>query len=268
MKKIMITSLTLIAVIGTVLSTTAPAEATVTWHGGPVLPNVQIEKLYLGSSWNTAGGRDWVGKLDGFVGYLVQSPFMDALSRAGYGVGRGRAYQGRILPYVLNSKQWLQDAAIRNAVQNAIYQGALQPNSNSLYVVYVEGGIGVVSSTGQVSTKDFLGYHSYFVGKDAAGRQAYIVYAVITLPVAPNPTSRGFPSDFAEVTSTTSHEIAEAVTDTLMNGWFDGQSEIGDLAVGNYQYLNGYYVQMIADRQDRPMRLTSERIYTPQDWQK
>ncbi len=265
MRKILIGTL-LPLVMGTVLSVPPEIRAEVTYHGGPGLSNVKVQNLYLGSSWNTQGGRDWTAKLDKFTGYLVQSPFMDALKNAGYGVGRGQAFQGKILPYNLNPKEWLKDAAIRNAIQNAINQGAMQPETNVLYVVYVEGGIGVIGADGGNSTKDFLGYHSYFIGKDAAGRKAYIPYAVVPLPVAPNITSKGFPSDFAEVTSVTSHELAEAVTDPLLNGWFDGKQEVGDLAVGNYQYLNGYYVQLIANKQDKPMPLTNQRIYHNQDW--
>jgi hypothetical protein len=104
------------------------------------------------------------------------------------------------------------------------------------------------------------------VGVNAQGQKAYIPYAVIPLPGKPNVSSQGFPSDLAEVTSTVSHEIAEAVTDPMGNAWHDGPNEVGDITNAYNQYLNGYYVQLISDKKHRPMQVSSGKIYTPKDW--
>ncbi len=238
---------------------------TVTWHGGPVLPHVQVENLYLGSDWTTAAGTQWAGNLVNYTAYLVKSPYMDALYREGYGVGSGQAYQGKILPYAFNKAGWLYDAAIRQDIEQAIYRGgARQPDANSLYVVYVEPGVKVVSPEGTTSTRDFLGYHSYFVGYDAYGRSAIIPYVVVPFPGSPNISSRGFPSDFAEVTAVTSHEVAEAVTDPCLNAWYDntGRGEIGDIHNNLFQVLGGYYVQLVSSKNDQAMYVSNGPIYT------
>jgi hypothetical protein len=242
---------------------------------GAVLHNVQLEDLYLGSNWATSSGYGWAAKQEGFTSYLVQSPFMDALYWQGYGVGRGQAYQGRILPYQINHNYLLPDSSIQWAIQQAIYNGgARQPDQNSLYCVYVEPGVGVVNPAGQTSlnvndgSQHFLGYHYWFWGHDAWGRWAVIPYAVLPSPGWPNYSSLGFPSDFGELTSTASHEIAEAVTDPTLNTWKDWSTgeEIGDITSNYNQYLNGYYVQLISDMYGRPMPVSNSPIYSPQDW--
>ena len=236
----------------------------VTWHGGPVLPHVQAENLYYGSKWNQAGGLQSAHYLQGFTSTIVNSSFMDALTGAGYGVGRGTAVAGSILNYNLGTT--LTDGQIQAGVEQAIRTGhAAQPGANNLYVVFVEPGVAVYEGGGSSARGSFTGYHSYFVGADAYGIQRYIQYAVIAYPgggVNPTPQQYGYKNEAAEITDTASHEIAEAVTDPHLNAWYDNsRGEIGDITENYHQYLGDYYVQLVASQTDVAVRVTNGTVY-------
>jgi hypothetical protein len=239
----------------------------VTWHGGPVLGHVAAENLYLGHDWYQYGGIQTARYLQGFTSTLVNSNFMDDLTRAGYGVGRGSAYAGSILNYNINKRVCLADWQIQACVQQAISSGnAAQPAGSNLYVVFVEPGVAVQSANGQTSMPGggFLGYHSYFVGHDAWGRAEYVPYAVIPCPGGVNgaPQMYGYSNAAAELTDVASHEIAEACTDPLLNAWYDNRlGEVGDVTERFHQYMDGYYVQLISNRADQAMLVSNGPVY-------
>src|SRR5260370_47036 len=64
---------------------------TVTFQGGAVLTNVQVQNVYLGSDWSGKALQNQAAQLDKFDSMLVQSPFMDGMTLAGYNVYRGSA---------------------------------------------------------------------------------------------------------------------------------------------------------------------------------
>jgi hypothetical protein len=241
---------------------------TVTYQGGAVMPQVQVQGLYLGSDWSTNSTyNQQKGTLEGFLKSTVSGSFMDALNGAGYGVGRGSASQGIIDSVTFNKSLYLTDAAIQNTLQTEISHGWLQaPNSNRLYVVFVEDNVAVMNSQGQTSINGFFGYHTAFLGTDASGHAADVHYAVIAYPGGPNGVN-GNLSTIDGMTVTASHEIAEAVTDPnigtndsaliragLTISWDDNKlGEVGDIANQEAVYLNGYAVQRISDQNDQPM---------------
>src|SRR5947208_1033468 len=56
---------------------------TVTFHGGPLLRNVEVQGLYLGSDWSTnATLRQQSGQFEGFLNNIVHSSYMDMLTNA------------------------------------------------------------------------------------------------------------------------------------------------------------------------------------------
>jgi hypothetical protein len=233
---------------------------TVTYHGGTLLTAVSAQAVYLGSDWqNTSTLQTQKGQLDQFVSTIVQSPYMDMLTNAGYNVGRGTSTAGAIDNLTLNKTSGVTDSQIRADIQAMITAGQVQaPGANNLYVVYVEPGVVINTSFGASNTA-FLGYHGAFAGHAAGGAAADIHYAVIAYPGAPNfsASSQGFASNLDDLTAVSSHEIAEAVTDPNVNykalGWYDDQlnGEIGDLAVGHYAVLSGFLVQDMVNKQDQ-----------------
>src|SRR6516162_11140501 len=67
----------------------------VTFHGGPVLSHVEIQPLFLGSEWATNPNlAAEANQITQYLQLLTNSSYMDMLTWAGYGVGRGQAFNG------------------------------------------------------------------------------------------------------------------------------------------------------------------------------
>jgi hypothetical protein len=236
---------------------------TVTYHGGNLLTHVEVQALYLGSDWAKKPiYYQQTGSLENFLETTVNSTYLDALTNAGYGVGRGTFSPGKIDPMVINKGSTLTDKAIRKELQADIQKGGLQaPDSNRLYIVFVEDNVAVKSDQGQSSKRFLQGYHTAFAGTDASGQPVDIRYAVVTYPggsVGNSAIHSLSASDSQTVVA--SHELAEAVTDPDVNyraaGWYDDQlkGEIADITEGQPAvYLNGYAVQEVADQNDLPI---------------
>lgn len=218
---------------------------TVSYQGGALLTNVEAQAVYLGSDWGTNASLQSQAKAtDQFLSTVVSGSYMDMLTNAGYGVNRGTASAGVVDNLSINKSVDLTDSQIQTDLKALISNsksGLQAPEANRLYMVYVEPGV-VVQMGGATSQTSFLGYHGAF-----ADGSSVIHYAVMPAPGSPNPSpaSQGFSSAFNELTSVSSHELAEAVTDPNVNystlGWYDYQlnGEIGDLAAGHYSTITG-----------------------------
>jgi hypothetical protein len=126
----------------------APEERqvpTVTYHGGAVLQNVEAQALYIGDQWSANPTlSSQAGYLEGFLGTIVNSSFMDMLSNAGYGVGRGSASGGQIYAASLANGSALDDSTIQSWLSASVQGGYLQyPDANRLFVVFVEPNVEV-----------------------------------------------------------------------------------------------------------------------------
>jgi hypothetical protein len=240
----------------------ARALPTVTFHGGPVLANVEVEALFLGADWLTDPTlHSQAQQLTVFLQSITNSTFMDTLNRAGYGVGRGSFLDASTasipLPPVMD------DAAIQQQLSAAITAGSLQaPTANRLYFVFVPPNA-VVTYAGQDSVTGFFGYHDDYTGPGGA----VIPYAVVTCPNSLSGTYPGL-SAFETMTKTSAHELAEAVTDPQGGqvgrlawvdfAWRDPNTgerggEIADITNDRIVDLNGYVIQAVADRHDRAL---------------
>lgn len=230
---------------------------TVTYNGGGVLPNVQAQGVYLGSEWAASSMSGQITQTDQFLSTIVNSPYMDMLTAAGYNVGRGTDTKGVVDNISISTRGSLKDSQIQSDLASLISQGKVEtPGANNLYMVYVEPGIAVTMG-GVSSTNYFLGYHSAF--QDGSN---VVHYAVMPYPGSPNPSSssQGFTSTFNEETAVSSHELAEAVTDPNASlnevGWYDFQNngEIADLVNGQTSTITGangsYVVSDVVDQND------------------
>jgi hypothetical protein len=247
---------------------------TVVYNGGAVLQNVEAQALYIGDQWTANPNlSSQVGSLEGYLGTIVNSSFMDMLGNAGYGVGRGSASPGQFLPVALDSTNFLQDDTIRSWIQDNINAGALQqPDANTLYVCFVEPNVAVHTFFGDTNNS-ILGYHGAYAGTNSAGEARDIRYAVITygggstVGGSPNASLPWVSGPIQQDTLVASHEIAEAATDPDINyktfGWYDpANGEVGDIANLQTMYVNGYAMQRISDQNDQamtPAQATSDR---------
>jgi PKD repeat protein len=221
-----------------------------TFHGGTVLPKVEVEVLYYGSDWqdnSTLAAQ--TSDIDNFFSYIVNSPYMDMLHDAGYGVGRGKFLDSTTDPADLSGD--LTDSDIQNELVNEINNGDLQaPDANRLYFVLPSPGLSVDD------TEPGGGYHTFFTAPDGSA----INYAVVATPL----NSQTNNADWGTIGGTGTHELAEAVTDSG-DGWWDDDlvdqqaalglgTEIGDIVNGQCVMLSGYEVQKVADKNDQPIQ--------------
>jgi hypothetical protein len=134
----------------------------------------------------------------------------------------------------------VKDAAIRTLIQQEISGGTLPAtNANTLYFVYLPPGVKVVDGT-SASCKDFCGYHDSFTSN--AGNNIY--YAVMPYPGCSGCT--GGQAVLDALTSTSSHELCEAITDPIPGqGWYDDNNgEIGDICAWKTRKLGNYTIQL------------------------
>jgi len=129
------------------------------------------------------------------------------------------------------------DLAIQQLLQREISSNATfpQPSPNTLYFVFLPPGTTVVQG-GSSSCQQFCGYH------DAIGSR--IFYAVMPFPDCAG--CLGGLAQLDALTSTTSHELCEAITDPIPGqGWYDdANGEIGDICAWKSKKLGQYAVQL------------------------
>jgi hypothetical protein len=256
---------------------------TVTFHGGAVLPNVRVQALFLGSQWlNDPTLRAQAQYLSGALGSIVNSSYMDALTNAGYGVGRGSVAPSMVDPDpgsdyygdsgALHGRSTEFRSKLEKVLTYDIAHGGLPgPSANTLYVCFVNpddsrGGTYSSSLWGQP-----LPPHGSFQlrvpDRITAGSIPPVRYALINYPVGN--TGAPFLSTLDSLTKTLSQEIADAVTDpdlgyydraypnaSRARSWYDDGAhapdtgEIGDIVKDRVMYVNGYAMQRLVNQHD------------------
>jgi hypothetical protein len=138
----------------------------VTYDGGPVLPNVGVEAVFYGKAWSTDSALQTEEKqIADYFRYHTGSSYMDLLaqySTSSQTIGHGSYLDSVVLPATPGTS--INDCQLRTALANAISSGTVHtPDANHLYFVFVEPGV-VVTLQGQDSVINFLGYHNAFAG--------------------------------------------------------------------------------------------------------
>jgi Domain of unknown function (DUF4214) len=227
----------------------------VTYHGGPLLRNPDVEVLFYGSQWATDPSLQAVaGQIYQFFQTIVNSAYMDMLNE--YGVGRGSVVGWAVDP--TTAPATLDDSQIQNSLVQDVVSGVLlPPDSNRVYFVFPPPGTEVTFTDGngtlntsgnEANTPHFLGYHD---AVPATFRTPTLYYAVIPYPGGVNGLQSAMTA-FQQMTFASSHELAESATDPdTMTGWLDdaqsqsGGGEIADLANGEYGTILGYDVTYV-----------------------
>lgn len=210
-----------------------------TYRGGPLLTGVKVFTVYWGTGWSAPPLSDVAAKLDGFFDFVLTSPLMDQLAEysvAGQSIGHGSRI-GRALVSQPAPKHVVTDAGIQHMLQQELGSNSGFPvaDRNTLFFVYLPPGTTVVQG-GARSCQAFCGYHS-----DIAGQ---VFYAAMPYPGCSGCT--GGLAPFDALTSTSSHELCEAVTDPVPGqGWYDdAHGEIGDICAWKTRTLGTYTVQL------------------------
>jgi hypothetical protein len=216
----------------------APVTAAkLTYRGGPLLPAVQVFNFFWGTAWQGLQAA-LVQEINQFFDFVLTSALMDQLAEysvPGSSIGHGSRAGAVILS--TDPPSAIADADIQKLIQQEISSDAAvpQPTPNSLYYVFLPPGV-TVTLDGSASCSNFCGYHSDINGT--------IFYAVMPYPDCSGCT--GTLAVLDALTSTSSHELCEAITDPVPGqGWYDDQNgEIGDICAWKTKQLGPYTVQL------------------------
>jgi len=218
----------------------APAPAAqLTYRGGPLLSVVKVFTLFWGEAWQNAPNSGLANQLNEFFKFVVSSGLIDQLAEygvAGQTIGHG-TFAGTATVTQPNPAHSVSDAAVQKMLQQEIKSNKVipKPDANMLYFVYLPPGTAVVQG-GSRSCQAFCGYH------DTSGKGIY--YAVMPFPNCAG--CLGGMRNIDALTSTSSHELCEAITDPIPGqGWYDDtHGEIGDICAWQTKKLGNYTVQL------------------------
>jgi hypothetical protein len=217
----------------------APPAAQLTYRGGPLLTAVKVFTIFWGKAWQTSPNSDLAQEINDFFRFVLSSALIDQLSE--YDVAKQKIGHGSLVGTATLTKPALghsiTDAALQQTLQQQISSNSdiRQPDANTLYFIYLAPGTAVVQG-GARSCQAFCGYHDTF------GNGVY--YAVMPFPNCSG--CLGGMSNLDALTSTSSHELCEAITDPVPGqGWYDDTNgEIGDICAWKTKKLGNYTVQL------------------------
>lgn len=213
------------------------STANLTYRGGPLLPAVEVFTFFWGSAWQDKQAS-LVDQINQFFDFILTSALLDQLAEysvPGMSIGHG----SRIGTVILGGDVpgTVDDSDIQSLIQQEISTDAAvpQPAPNSLYFVFLPPGV-TITMNGGASCLNFCGYHRHINGE--------VFYAVMPYPDCNGCV--GALSVLDALTSTSSHELCEAITDPVPGqGWYDDQNgEIGDICAWQTKTLGPYTVQL------------------------
>jgi len=214
----------------------APAPL-LTYRKGPLLTNVEVFTIFWGKDWQDPANETFLNQINAFFDFILASALLDQMAEysvPGSAIGHGILTGTVTLTHVEPGKA-IDDSAIQSMLQDEITAGTLPAfNPNTLYFLYLPPGTQVTSGGG-ASCQDFCGYHDTTKG---------FYYAVMPFPGCSG--CQGGLATLDALTSTSSHELCEAITDPIPGqGWYDDTNgEIGDICAWKTKTLGAYAVQL------------------------
>jgi hypothetical protein len=216
----------------------AAAAAQLTYRNGPLITACEVVTIFWGDAWTKATHKPMVAQLNAFFDFILTSALIDQLGE--YSTGKYKIRHGRRTATATITtpapKSSTSDAAVQTFLKQQIRKKAVpKASANTLYFVYTPPGVRVVMG-GSASCQAFCGYHN------AIGKGTF--YAVM-----PYPGCNGCTGDLTvldALTSTSSHELCEAITDPIPgSGWYDdANGEIGDICAWQTKKVGNYTVQL------------------------
>jgi hypothetical protein len=216
----------------------AAAPAKLTYRKGPLLKAVEVFTIFWGNGWKTKPQTEMIAKLNGFFDFILASSLLDQLGEYNTGafkIGHGRRTGSATITTGLPGTS-VTDSALQAFLKQQIAAAKVPKTTpNTLYFIYLPPGVRVVMG-GSSSCQAFCGYHSV-IGSS-------VFYAVMPYPGCTGCT--GDLAAFDALTSTSSHELCEAITDPIPGlGWYDDTNgEIGDICAWQTRKLGAYTVQL------------------------
>jgi hypothetical protein len=211
-----------------------------THNGGAIIGSVEVITIFWGEAWTTDPTKAFVARINDFFDAILVSPLLDQLGEYGLPgdpINHGRRTASAVITTpALGSS--ISDGALQHFLEQEIAANAEipKPSADTLYFVYLPPGVSVAQG-GAHSCQAFCGYHN-----DIKGR---IFYAVMPYPSCKGCTGSLRPFD--ALTTTSSHELCEAITDPVPGqGWYDNgnNEEVGDLCAWQTKQVAGFTVQL------------------------
>ncbi len=219
------------------LAARAQPVAQLTYRGGPLLTAAEVFTVFWGAAWTAQD--QLIGDVNAFFDFVLTSDLIDQLSEystGGMTIGHG-SRTGSATVTSPDVGATVADSHIQSFLRDQVSNNAdfPRPGPNTLFFVFLPAGT-TVDMGGGVSCRQFCGYH------DASPDGFY--YAV--MPAADCSGCEGGLDAFAALTSASSHELCEAITDPVPGqGWYDdANGEIGDICAWRTKLLGQYTVQL------------------------
>jgi hypothetical protein len=236
------------------LRASALSTGTLQYYGGKVIPRAQVYNVY----WGNAGS--YKTKLDAFIQAFVPSTYVAGLDEYNTNtqtISNGD-YVKSIVDTAVSAGGTVDDTQIRAELDRLVSSGTIPaPDDNTLILFFFPNGTNITAADAGTSCQQFCGYHETYV---SGSNEFY--YGVL-----PDPATCGTGCDnqggnyFADLTSVTTHEISEAITDAEVglaiqayydagtypvfpNAWTSASGEIGDLCAWENATFSGYNVQL------------------------
>jgi hypothetical protein len=228
----------------TVTPDAVPAAAKLTYRGGPIMANVNVNPIYWGNGVQFSGGGSQ--SLNAFYAAVIQSPYYDWLNEYNTPTQTlGEGTFNKSFNYTNGATGSITDSQISSALGQLIDNGSVaKPTANTYYPIHFAPGISITMSDGSASCQVFCAYHNSFTHN---GVKVY--YGV--MPDQGGSCAGGCggdPSLFNNTTSVSSHELVEATTDADVGNndlaWYDdANGEIGDICNAQQGTAAGFVVQ-------------------------
>lgn len=222
-------------------------------HHGPEISNAQFQAIYynasVANSTATPNGMTIASYINGFANVYSSGLDYDGSPTSDYTIiqqyGSSNAISASLpnLGQLVDTKSTssrITNSGVQSYLATVFNRGLATASANTVYGVYFPHGM-KISLQGGASCTSFCGYHSHFTYNGTVIKYAVFPYtdcracSVSGLTVA----------DI--LTIVTSHEIREAVTDSLGTAWYDSAGyEADDKCAWQhlYQTANGnYWVQ-------------------------
>jgi hypothetical protein len=216
----------------------AVPDPQLTYRGGALLTAVEVFTVFWGAWWQDGGGASLANELNGFFDDVLTSELIDQLGEydvSGQTIGHGSRIGTTTIAEPAPGAS-LSDTRIQQTLQQLVDAGTVpSPTANTLYFLYLPPNVSVTQG-GSRSCQAFCGYHN--------ATSADVYYAVMPYPGCTG--CAGGLTLLDALTSTSSHELCEAITDPVPGqGWYDDQNgEIGDICAWQTRRLGNYTVQL------------------------
>jgi len=239
---------------GTQVFPASYGSGTLVNHGGPEISNASFRAIYWNSSVATSsatslGYATIQQQIDGFINAFSGTTNYDAGATSDYTIVQQYGSANSISPLLSNhgfhidtraAQSSISDTKIQQYLAGLFANGSEVADASVLYGLYFPKGM-KISLQGGVSCSSFCGYHSHFTYNGQLIKYAVFPYTDCR---ACSVTGKAV-ADI--LTIVTSHEIREAVTDSLGSAWYDaGGYEADDKCAWHnlYQMTNGrFWVQ-------------------------